>query len=142
MLSEVKYRSRADIASEVLQSMSNGNVNLMRIMYGSFTSYVQAREYVTFLQKKGLIRFDGPSRTYGMTEEGVKFLGKLRDIGTVLSIEHAPATSPDITRSHILAEAVVGTRRVADRVKLDSRPIIMRSNPALVRPRTLSRAPG
>src|ERR1700737_4853013 len=92
----MKYRSRADIASEVLQSMSQGDITLARIMYGSFTSYTQAKEYVTFLHKKGLIRIDPPTRTYGLTEEGVKVLGMLRDIGTILSIE------PSITRSDMI----------------------------------------
>ena len=61
MLQKMKYRSRVDIASEVLQSMSNGNIILTKIMYSSFTSYAQAKEYVAFLHKKGLMRFDAPS---------------------------------------------------------------------------------
>src|SRR5438874_12090245 len=120
----MKYRSRADIMSEVLQTMSQGNITLTRIMYGSFTSYVQAKEYVSFLHKKGLIKFDEPSRTYGLTEEGVKVLGKLRDIGTVLSIE-PPTMNSGMTGSYIGTESVVRNRStVANKSEMDSRPIL------------------
>jgi predicted transcriptional regulator len=103
--------------------MSQGNITLTRIMYGSFTSYVQAKEYVTFLHKKGLIRFDGPTRTYGLTEEGVNVLGKLRDIGTILSIERS-TTNSDMIGPYSVSEPVVRSRsRVADKSEMDSRPI-------------------
>jgi predicted transcriptional regulator len=119
----MKYRSRSDIASEILQTMSHGNITLTRIMYCSFTSYVQTKEYVAFLEKKGLIRFDAPTRSYGMTEEGVKFLGKLRDIGSILSIEQP--MSPDITGSYVTAAPVARTRRAVAKSELDSRPIAL-----------------
>ena len=120
----MKYRSRADIIAAVLGSMSSRNITLTRIMYGSFVSYVQAKEYLAFLEKKGLIRFDTASAAYGLTEEGVEVLGKLRDLGTILRIDEdeGPLTNSDRMGS-FMPGAVMRSRRVGDKRELDSRPM-------------------
>jgi predicted transcriptional regulator len=121
----MKYRCRADIIAAILQSMSSGNMTMTRLMYGSFISYSQAKEYLTFLEKKDMIRLDTPSATYGLTEQGAKVLGKLRDLGTLLSIEETPVSSDRIWSYTVAQPVVMRSRsRVADKRELDSRPIV------------------
>jgi predicted transcriptional regulator len=119
----MKYRGRADIISAILETISRGSTNLTRIMYGSLISYIQAKEYLTFLEKKGLIRHDTPSATYSLTEEGAKVLGKLRELESILSIEEPP-TSSDGIGIYNIAEPLIRSRRVTDNRELDNRPIV------------------
>jgi predicted transcriptional regulator len=118
----MKYRSRADITSEVLQTMSNGNISLTRIMYGSFTSYIQAKEYTTYLEKRGLITHDLTSASYGLTEEGIRVLGKLREISAFLNIE--PRRNSDTTGYFSAATHATRSHKAVDKGELDSRPVV------------------
>jgi predicted transcriptional regulator len=114
----MSYSSRTDIMAEVLQSMSSGNITSLTGVYLAFL----AKEYLAYLEDRGLVRFDAPSRTYGMTKEGAKVLGKVRDLGTLLNLERP--MNQDITGSYIITEPAVRNRsRVADKRELDSRPI-------------------
>jgi predicted transcriptional regulator len=114
----MSYTTRADIMATVLKSMSSGNVTLTKVYLAFLT-----KEYVAFLEKKDLIRFDARSKTYAMTEEGVKVLGKLEDLGTLLDLEHP--MSSEIPASYLAAEPMVRSRsRGAGRRELDSRPMI------------------
>ena len=50
----MKYRSRTDITVLILEA-ANGGATKTKIMYKSFLSYAQLKEYLLFLVEKGLV---------------------------------------------------------------------------------------
>ena len=54
----MKYRSRLAIASNILKVAQAGNATKTRLMYGSFLSFAQINEYLTFLLANALITKD------------------------------------------------------------------------------------
>lgn len=69
----MKYRSRTDIAREILEA-ANGGSTKTKIMYKAYLSYAQLKEYLTTLTENGLIEHDAEQSEYKTTEKGVKFL--------------------------------------------------------------------
>ena len=45
-----------------------------RIMYSSFLSYDQLKDYLSLLIENGLLKHDKTSQMYSTTEKGLKFL--------------------------------------------------------------------
>ena len=70
----MKYRSRLGIASNILQVAQAGNATKTRLMYGSFLSFAQINEYLTFLSANSLITRNEESRIYALTQKGMSFL--------------------------------------------------------------------
>jgi predicted transcriptional regulator len=69
----MKYRSRTDIVSQILDA-ANGGTTKTRIMYKAFLSYAQLKEYLSILVQNGLLRYDEAEQTYSTTEKGTKFM--------------------------------------------------------------------
>jgi predicted transcriptional regulator len=69
----MKYRSRTDIASQILEA-ANRHTTKTRLMYKSFLSYAQLKEYLSVLIKNGLLEYDKATDTFKTTEKGVWFL--------------------------------------------------------------------
>jgi predicted transcriptional regulator len=71
----MKYRSNIEVMGQILQ-VANGSSNATKtkIMYQAFLSYNQLEEHLLFLIKKGLLRYDGNTRTFRTTEKGIQFL--------------------------------------------------------------------
>jgi predicted transcriptional regulator len=65
----MKYRNRFAIASKILQVARAGNATKTRLMYGSFLSFAQINEYLSFLMTNALIMRDEVSQTYALTRE-------------------------------------------------------------------------
>jgi predicted transcriptional regulator len=72
--SDMKYRSRVAIASNILQVARAGNATKTRLMYGSFLSFAQINEYLGFLRTNRLIVLSEETRVYSLTEKGLLFL--------------------------------------------------------------------
>jgi predicted transcriptional regulator len=72
-LLHMKYRSRTDIAREILEA-ANGGSTKTRIMYKAYLSYAQLKEYLSSLTESGLLEYDAQKSEYRTTEKGVKFL--------------------------------------------------------------------
>ncbi len=53
----MKYRSRTDIISMILQAAMNGATKT-RLMYSAYLSYAQVQEYLAFLTDRKLISFE------------------------------------------------------------------------------------
>ena len=70
----MKYRSRTEIVSEILQS-ANGGATKTKIMYKAFLSYAQLKEYLSVLQANGLLEYDKGENKFNTTNKGMKFLG-------------------------------------------------------------------
>jgi predicted transcriptional regulator len=73
-LEEMKYRSRIDIVSQILDAANGGNTTKAKIMYKAFLNYNQLNEYLTFLTESGLLSYDLDTRTFKTAEKGLRFL--------------------------------------------------------------------
>jgi len=69
----MKYRSRTDIVSQILDA-ANGGTTKTRIMYKAYLSYAQLKEYLTVLVENGLLEYAKETETFKTTEKGIKFL--------------------------------------------------------------------
>jgi len=87
----MKYRSRTDIISMILQASMNGATKT-RLMYSAFLSYAQVQEYLGFLTGKGLLIFEELSGKYKLTEQGLHFLRVYEEISGVVSLDGSKAS--------------------------------------------------
>jgi predicted transcriptional regulator len=70
----MKYRSRTDIISQILDTANGGGATKTKIIYKAYLSHNQLKEYVTLLAESGLLSFDGQTHTFKTTEKGLRFL--------------------------------------------------------------------
>ena len=82
----MKYRSRTDIVSTILQAGMNGATKT-RLMYSAFLSHAQLQEYLQFLTEKKLLGFDEKTSEYKLTEQGLRFLRVYEDISKIVALE-------------------------------------------------------
>lgn len=52
----MKYRSRTDIVSQILEA-ANGGATKTKIMYKAYLSYAQLKEYLSVLLENGLLEY-------------------------------------------------------------------------------------
>ena len=69
----MKYRSRTEIASRILES-ATGGATKTKIMYKAFLSYAQLKEYLAVLEENGLLEYDKGEQTFKTTQKGTRFL--------------------------------------------------------------------
>jgi predicted transcriptional regulator len=79
----MKYRSRTEIVGNILDA-ANGGATKTKIMYISFLSYNQLREYISVLIENNLIEYLEGTRTFKTTEKGLNFLKMHNAIGELL----------------------------------------------------------
>jgi len=79
----MKYRSRTEIVSRILEA-ANGGATKTRIMYKAFLSYAQLKEYLSVLIENNLIEYLEGVQTYKTTEKGFNFLKMHNEIGELL----------------------------------------------------------
>ena len=89
----VKYRdmrfnrSRDDIISDILEVASVGGIaTKMGIMYKTFLSHAQMKNYLTYLTQHDLIEYDVGAQIYKTTEKGVRFLEAYNRIYDVIEV--------------------------------------------------------
>ncbi len=68
---DMKYRSRTEIISIILEIVSLGSTKT-RIMYKAYLSYSQLNQYMSFLIENKLIERKPGSELYTLTEKGRK----------------------------------------------------------------------
>ena len=76
----MRYRSRAEIIGQILADARGGGVSRTKVMYMSMLSLLQAKEYLSILTERGLLRYDKETQTYGTTEKGLMFLHKYTEL--------------------------------------------------------------
>jgi predicted transcriptional regulator len=70
-----KYRSRSEIVYQILVSAKElEGVTKTRILYKSYLSYAQLKEYLKVLIDSGLLEHIPVSNTYRTTGKGVKMI--------------------------------------------------------------------
>ena len=70
----MKYRSRTEIVSNILDATNGGGANKTKIMYAAFLSYAQLKEYLSVLIENNLIEYLEGAHTYKTTEKGLNLL--------------------------------------------------------------------
>jgi predicted transcriptional regulator len=80
----VKYRSRTDIVSEILEA-AKGGATKTRIMYKAYLSYAQLKQYLAILLENDLIDHDQSRQTYKTTPKGVRFLKAFEEMGDLIA---------------------------------------------------------
>jgi predicted transcriptional regulator len=85
----MKYRTRFEIASNILSIALDGNASKRRLMYASFLSSSQINDYLNFLTANELIMMDEETRVYALTEKGMRFLHIYDDLNKLIPLEEA-----------------------------------------------------
>jgi len=85
----MKYRTRFEIASNILTVALQGNASKRRLMYASFLSSSQINEYIGFLTANELIMKEKDTHVYALTEKGMRFLYIYDDLNKLIPLEHA-----------------------------------------------------
>jgi predicted transcriptional regulator len=91
MATTKEYRGRHEIIAQMLRTVSsNGSegVSKMSIMYKSFLSYAQLKEYLSFLLANGLLEevslqnrnSHNEKSIYKITQKGIRFLHVINEI--------------------------------------------------------------
>jgi predicted transcriptional regulator len=83
-LIRMKYRSRTELASNILEA-ANGGATKTKIMYRAFLSYSQVKEYLAMLTQNGLIAHDVEGEMYRTTSNGIKFIESSRQLDGLLT---------------------------------------------------------
>ena len=79
----MRYRSRIDIISQILEVANGGGATKTKIVYKAFLNYSQLKEYLRVLTESDLLRYDLDGRTFKTTEKGLRFLDRYSQIGYV-----------------------------------------------------------
>jgi len=58
-----------------------------RIMYSAYLSYSQLREYLDFLETKGLLKQDEEMNIYKLTDKGLHFLNIYDEVKDLFAID-------------------------------------------------------
>ena len=77
----MKYRSRTELASIILEVANGEWTTKTKIMYKAFLSYAQLKEYLEFLSINGLLNKDSSDHKFRTTEKGLKFLKLYNQMG-------------------------------------------------------------
>lgn len=94
----MKYRSRNDIVSQILQS-ANGGTTKTKIMYKAYLSYAQLKEYLAALSESGLIEFAQEEKLYRTTAKGMNFIRmyeKMDELSGFIAGQQASTITPKI----------------------------------------------
>jgi predicted transcriptional regulator len=70
----MKYRSKINIISQILEAANGGNATRSKIAYKAFLNYYQFKEYLLLLTEKELLCYNEDTQTFKTTERGLKFL--------------------------------------------------------------------
>ena len=70
----MKYLSRTEIVSMILDAANGGGATKTKIMYYAFLSYNQVNEYLSVLTENNLLEYIDGDNTFKTTEKGLNFL--------------------------------------------------------------------
>jgi predicted transcriptional regulator len=70
----MRYRSRTDIISQILETANGGDATRSKILYKALLSSSQMKEYLTVLTESDLLRYDQQRHTFKTTQKGLRFI--------------------------------------------------------------------
>jgi predicted transcriptional regulator len=83
----MKNRSRSEIYRSILETANaDEGTNRTKLMYKSYLSFSQLKEYLRTLQENGLIDYEVERRCYRITERGIRVLqlqNKMEEIAPI-----------------------------------------------------------
>jgi predicted transcriptional regulator len=85
----MKYRTRFEIASNILSVALEGNASKRRLMYASFLSSSQINDYLNFLTANESIMMDEETHVFALTEKGMRFLHIYDDLNKLIPLAEA-----------------------------------------------------
>ena len=91
LIVNMNYRGRTDIVSQILEA-ANGGATKTKIMYKSYLSHAQLKEYLSVLVENGLLEFEKGTQAYKTTSKGIQFLDLQPD-----RLPHCPGLTRKIT---------------------------------------------
>jgi predicted transcriptional regulator len=80
----MKYRSRTEIVSNILDAANGEGETKTKLMYKAYISYNQLKEYLTILIENNLIEYLDGTRRFKTTEKGLNFLKMHNELGELL----------------------------------------------------------
>jgi predicted transcriptional regulator len=83
----MRYRSRTEIISQILETANGGRAKKTKILYKAFLSHAQLKDYLTILTDSDLLRYDLDTQTFKTTEKGLRFLEIYKRIDDVVKLE-------------------------------------------------------
>jgi predicted transcriptional regulator len=83
----MRYRSRTEIISQILDTANGGGITKTKLMYKVFLSHDQLKEYLTVLSQSDLLSYDFVNRTFKTTEKGLRFLNLYNQIEQLMKEE-------------------------------------------------------
>ena len=83
----MKYRSRIDIISVILDAANGGTDGLTKtkIMYQAYLSHEQIKEYLSVLIESELLNYDVYTRKFKTIEKGPRFLDTYNQMSDVMN---------------------------------------------------------
>jgi predicted transcriptional regulator len=85
----MKNRSRSEIYRSILETANaDEGTNRTKLMYKSYLSFNQLKEYLATLQENGLIEYEVGMRRYRITDRGIRVLhlqNKMEEIALLTS---------------------------------------------------------
>ena len=91
-------RSRDDIISDILEVASGGGIaTKMGIMYKTFLSHAQMKNYLTYLTQHDLIEYDVGAQIYKTTEKGLRFLDTYGQMDDMIKDGPLPTTTTSLS---------------------------------------------
>jgi predicted transcriptional regulator len=85
----MKYRSRIDIISQILDAANGCGATRGRMVYKAFINYDQLQEYTMLLIENDLLHYDSTMRTFKTTEKGLRFLHVYNEISSMVNEEQS-----------------------------------------------------
>ena len=86
-----KYRSRSEIAYQILLAAKElDGVTKTRIMYKSYLSFAQLKEYLKLLIDSELLEHSSERNTYRTTAKGIAVLETYSQMNELVSEAHGP----------------------------------------------------
>jgi predicted transcriptional regulator len=83
----MKYRSKIDIISQILDASNGGGATKGRMVYRAFLNYDQLQEYSMLLIENDLLDYDSTMCTFKTTEKGLRFLHVYNEISSMVKEE-------------------------------------------------------
>jgi predicted transcriptional regulator len=83
----MKYRSRSDIIGLLLDAANGGGATKTKLMYRSYISFNQLREYLALLIENGLMEYEG-DQTYRTTQKGIRVLSIQNEMEEIVPISY------------------------------------------------------
>jgi predicted transcriptional regulator len=82
----MKYRSRSEIVSSILLAAREvEGITKTKIMYNSYLSFAQLKEYMALLLENGLLEYMPENNRYRTTEKGVKMVAAWERVNEMIS---------------------------------------------------------